>query len=172
VASLANSKEHGLDLDDVYRRHGPAVLRRARRLLGSDAEAEEALQEVFVSLAARPEQFAGRSAMTTFLYSATTHLCLNRLRDQRRRRALLGQRAPGSGGSPKGQLRGDSDAERLSILRQLLARMPAELAAPAVHHFMDEMTHDEIAEVLGCSRRHVGDLIARALAWVAAEGSQ
>src|SRR4051812_31435375 len=104
--------EQGLDLDDVYRRHGPAVLRRARRLLGDDAEAEEALQEVFVSLAARPEQFAGRSAMTTFLYSATTHLCLNRLRDQRRRRALLGQRAANGGGSSKGPHRPDSDAER------------------------------------------------------------
>jgi len=162
--------EHRLDLDDAYRRHGPAVLRRARRLLGDDAEAEEVLQEVFVSLAARPEQFAGRSAMTTFLYSATTHLCLNRLRDQRRRHALLGQHAASGGQGPKGPLGADSEAECSSILRQLLSRMPAELAAPAVHHFMDEMTHDEIAEVLGCSRRHVGDLIARALAWVAAQG--
>jgi RNA polymerase sigma-70 factor (ECF subfamily) len=40
---------------------------------------------------------------------------------------------------------------------------------PALHHYLDELTHDEIAELLGCSRRHVGDLIARARAWVAQE---
>jgi len=147
------------DLDEIYRRHGPAVLRRARQLLGSDADAEEALQDVFASLATRPAQFEGRSAMTTFLHSATTHLCLRRLRDGRRRAELLrAQVGPnGSGGGPA------TDGERRAILRQLIARMPEELAAPALHHYLDEMTHEEIAEQMGCSRRQVGNLLERAV---------
>jgi RNA polymerase sigma factor (sigma-70 family) len=153
------------DLDDIYRRHGPAVLRRARQILGSHADAEEALQDVFLSLARAPHQFDGRSSMTTFLYSVTTHLCLNRLRDHRRRAAILrGQARVVSGGAADAP-----DGERAAILRQLIARMPDELATPAVHHYFDEMTHEEIAELLGCSRRHVGDLIERTRAWVAAE---
>jgi RNA polymerase sigma factor (sigma-70 family) len=152
------------DLDEIYRRHGPAVLRRARQILGSRTDAEEALQDVFLSLARAPRQFDGRSSMTTFLYSVTTHLCLNRLRDHRRRAAILRSEAPVVSG------RADApDGERAAILRQLIARMPEELATPAVHHYFDEMTHEEIAELLGCSRRHVGDLIERTRVWVAAE---
>lgn len=151
-------------LDEIYRRHGPAVLRRARRLLGSEADAEEALQDVFASLAKDGKQFEGRSSMTTYLYSVTTHLCLNRLRDARRRAAILRDEGPAAG--PRGAP--PADGERAAIVRQLVARMPAELSAPALHYYLDEMTHDEIAEVLGCSRRHVGNLIERARAWVAA----
>ncbi len=46
-------------------------------------------------------------------------------------------------------------------MRDLLARMPPELARVAVYHYADEMTHDEIALLLECSRRHVGNLIER-----------
>jgi RNA polymerase sigma factor (sigma-70 family) len=150
------------DLDEIYRRHAPAVLRRARRLLGNGADAQEALQDVFASLAARPQQYGGAASMTTFLYSMTTHLCLNRLRDSRRRAELLDGR---SLATPVAQ----PDGERAAIVRQLVARMPEELAVAAVHHYLDEMTHEEIAGLLGCSRRHVGDLIVRARAWIAAQ---
>jgi RNA polymerase sigma-70 factor (ECF subfamily) len=30
-----------------------------------------------------------------------------------------------------------------------------------VYHYLDGMSHAEVAEVLGCSRRHVGDLLVR-----------
>jgi DNA-binding transcriptional regulator LsrR (DeoR family) len=30
-----------------------------------------------------------------------------------------------------------------------------------VHYYFDQMTQAEIAEVMGCSRRHVGDLLER-----------
>jgi RNA polymerase sigma-70 factor (ECF subfamily) len=39
--------------------------------------------------------------------------------------------------------------------------VPEELAQAAVYYYADEMTHEEIAEVLRCSRRHVGDLLER-----------
>jgi RNA polymerase sigma factor (sigma-70 family) len=161
--------ENRQDLDEIYRRHGPAVLRRARQLLGNDGDAEEALQDIFLSLARQPAQFGGRSAMTTFLYSVTTHLCLNRLRDVRRRRALLAASGTAGPGVALPARTDGATAERAAILRQLVARMPEDLAAPAVYYYLDEMTHEEIAEVLGCSRRHVGDLVTRARAWVMAE---
>ncbi len=103
--------------------------------------------------------------MTTWLYSATTHGCLNRLRNQRTRARLLEGNpvADTDGGAPH--------AESRAILRDVLARLPDELARAAVYYYADEMTHDEIATVLGCSRRHVGDLIARLHAQVDATSS-
>lgn len=48
-------------LEQMYRSHGPAVLRRARQLLGSDAEALVVLREIFAALDEHPEQFVGRA---------------------------------------------------------------------------------------------------------------
>ena len=38
--------------------------------------------------------------------------------------------------------------------------------------YQDEMSHAEIAALIGKSRRHVGDLLERARAWLASEGTQ
>jgi RNA polymerase sigma factor (sigma-70 family) len=143
-------------IEDLYRTHGHSALRRARRLLGNEEEAREVLHEVFASLLDRPGQYQGASALTTWLYGATTHGCLNLLRNQRSRARLLAARSDAEDaiGSPP-------TAERLVILRDLLARVPEELARVAVYYYADEMTHDEIATVLACSRRHVGDLLER-----------
>ena len=154
-------REPAARVADIYRRHAASVHRRALRLLGDDAEAHEVLQDLFVSLLERPEQYAGASAVTTFLYSATTHACLNRMRNQRNRERLLQEQ-----GVPNEVLQA-SDAP-LQV-RKVLARMPRELAEVAVYYFVDEMSHQEIAGLLGCSRRHVGNLVDRVLAWGRAE---
>jgi RNA polymerase sigma-70 factor (ECF subfamily) len=153
-------------IDVVYRTHGHAVLRRARRLLGDEEEARDLLQEVFASLVARPEQFAQKSSITTWLYGVTTHGCLNRLRNARTRKRLFDEHA-----NPSGARSEPPRAEDVAMVKELLAGLPADLAEVAVYHHIDEMTHDEIAEVLGCSRRHVGDLLTRLRSRVAAEES-
>jgi len=142
-------------LDRLYHSHGPAVLRRARQLLGSETEAREVLHDVFASLLERPEQFEGRSSVTTFLYSMTTHLALTRLRRERGRQLLLEQHLdpePAVVTQP-GQARTE--------LREALRELPKELAEVAVYFYLDEMTHVQIAEALGCSRQWVTKLIAR-----------
>jgi RNA polymerase sigma factor (sigma-70 family) len=152
-------------IESVYRTHGHSVIRRARALLGNEDEARELLHEVFVSLLDRPEQFGDRSGIVTWLYAVTTHGCLNRLRNARKRRQLLEDRAAVSVAS-------STDSPELhAILRQLLARLPSELAEVAAYHYLDGMTHDEIATILGCSRRHVGDLVSRMHARVEQEAS-
>ena len=152
-------------IDALYRKHGHAVLRRSRRLLGSEDEAREMLQDVFLSLVADPAQFGGQSTVTTWLYRVTTNACLNRLRN-RRTRARLSESLP----PPARQTSADT-VEGAAIARSVLATLPEDVAAAVIYHHVDEMTHEEIARVLGCSRRHVGDLLARMHASVAAEES-
>lgn len=144
-----------LDIDDTYRQHGASVLRRARALLGNEQEAQDALQEVFLSLVQRPEQFQGGSSITTFLYAMTTNLCLNRLRNQRNRVRLAEQHlpAPEEAGAPR--------SEDLSAVRQLLSRLPEAEARLVVYYYLDELTQDEIADLLGVQRRQVGRLLER-----------
>jgi RNA polymerase sigma-70 factor (ECF subfamily) len=129
-------------------------LRRARTLLGNEDDARDVLHEIFAKLLDDEAAFRGESAITTWLYSATTNGCLNRIRNAKTRARLL-----------ETQHRGDAlsaeNAESAVMVQELLSRVPEALASVAIHYYVDEMTHDEIALVLGCSRRHVGDMIAK-----------
>lgn len=146
-------------LAEIYRRHAAAVFRRARRLMGSDADAQDIVHDVFLSLFERPEQFGGRSALTTFLYSATTHACLARIRQVKNRQRLLDRLAPTTGATTEPQVL------PLADLHDALRKMPELLARVAVYAWLDELSHAEIAVLVGCSRRHVANLLERVEAW-------
>ncbi len=149
--------------DSVYRRYAPGAFRRARRLLGSEADAHEVVHDIFVSLLERPEQYRGESGLSTFLYGAVTHACLNRIRNRKTRLRLLRERWLGGFGAAQHQ---DTETpEALSILRSALERMPAPLGEVAVYYYMDGLTHQDIARVLGCSRRQVGNHVSRIARW-------
>lgn len=164
---MSDGRESIRELPDaaaLYREYGAAVFRRAFQLLGSREDAEEAMHDVFTNVFRSAGGFRGESEVMTWLYRATTNLCLNRLRDGRRRAELTTAHW-----APLRADREPSRADRLALVRQLLARMPEELATVVAYHYVDEMTHGEIAQVIGCSRRHVGDLLERARAWAANE---
>jgi RNA polymerase sigma-70 factor (ECF subfamily) len=139
----------------MYEKHGHVVLRRARRILGDEHEAQDVLHEIFASLLQKPDAYAGHSSVTTFLYTATTNRCLNRLRDTKTRSRLLHlERREEGAGAPEG----------IVAARELLARLPEDQAQALIYYYLDDMTHEEIAEQVGCSRRTVGNLLARAAA--------
>jgi RNA polymerase sigma-70 factor (ECF subfamily) len=140
-------------LDQIYRDHGHAVLRRARRMLRDDDDARDVVQDVFLDLHRHPERFQARSSLATYLYAAATHACLNRIRDGKNRARLVAvETTPTSAPAC-------SDTRALAC--EILAGLSDDDAALAVYLYCDELTHDEIADLLGCSRRHVGDLAMR-----------
>lgn len=145
-----------LDIAALYRTYGHSVLRRARQILASDADAMDVLHEMFAGLVSRPDQFSGNSAPSTFLYAATTNACLARLRDHKNRVRLLNEHVR--------PWTTDVDPRTLDtrvMVRAVLAELPEEEARAAIYHHLDGMTHAEVAELLGCSARHVGDLLSR-----------
>src|SRR5471030_2633853 len=83
------------ELDQLYRDHGHAVLRRARQMLRNEEDARDVVQDIYLELFRNSEQFAARSSIATYLYAAATHACLNRLRDGRNRTRLIEVRTAG-----------------------------------------------------------------------------
>ena len=141
-------------LDQLYRAHGHAVLRRARRMLRDDDDARDVVHDVFLEVYAHPDRFEARSSIATYLYAATTHACLNRIRDGKTRTRLVAiettvRAAPHAHG------------EARTLACEILAGLSPEDAELAIYLYCDELTHDEIGALLGCSRRHVGDLASR-----------
>jgi RNA polymerase sigma-70 factor (ECF subfamily) len=134
---------------EAYRRYGPSLLRKAERMLQDRDEAQDLVQALFVDLLQRPET----PADLPYLYRAVTHRCLNHLRDRRNQGRLLS----GHGEALRGPVRTRLD-ERV-VDRQLLASLADRIDAEAweilVYHFIDDMTQDEIASLIGTSRKTV-----------------
>ncbi len=149
------------DIARLFERYGPAVYRRARYLLANHEDAEEATQEVFVRAIQSLDKFEGRASVYTWLNRITTNYCLNRLRDGRRRKELWQRHM-----EPLPECFADmAGAEQIVTIRRLLAEADEECARAAVYVIIDGMSHAEAAEILGVSRRTVGNLIDRFTRW-------
>jgi RNA polymerase sigma-70 factor (ECF subfamily) len=149
---------HDERADRFFRRYGPAVYRRCLRLLSEAEEAKDATQEVFVKLLCHPERLEDPSTALFWAYRVATNHCLNVLRDARGRR----QEAL----TPELELVGDVEGgnyPELQLVRAVLGRFDAQTQAVAVGVFVDGMEHEEIAEVLGISRRTVTRKLERFL---------
>ena len=74
--------------DTLFRQHFAKVYRQALHLLGTAAEAEEVVQEVFLTVYEKAHTFRGASAFTTWLYRLTVNAALSRLRRRTRRKEI------------------------------------------------------------------------------------
>jgi RNA polymerase sigma-70 factor (ECF subfamily) len=135
---------------DLYQRHGPALMRKARRLLSSQADAQDIVQTLFLDLFA-----SGQVAVDLpYLYRAVTRRCLTSLRDQQNRARLLARQEPALRGIVR--TRCDDEAIGLDLIAKVLAELDARAAEMLVYRYFDDLAQDEIAELLGISRKTVG----------------
>lgn len=152
-------------IESLFLQWGPMVLRRARIILGNDADAEEAMSDVFLKVFDAYEHFEGRSQISTWLYRMTTNLCLNRLRNQTRRRELRELHLSENvaiGGQP----------DRV-LAREILQKVPdPDWAKAAVYVYVDGMTHPEAAATLGVSTRTIGNYLKKIKTWANAQEQQ
>jgi RNA polymerase sigma-70 factor (ECF subfamily) len=143
------------ELEQLYRTHGSLVLRRARNILRNEDLARDAMQDVFVRVINSSDSFRQEASVVTWLYRITTNLCLNRVRDARRRQEKLDSQGKASSSA------GSRDDETRLEVSRILSRVPAELSEVAIYYYLDQMDQKEIAELLGVARRTVGYRLQR-----------
>lgn len=124
------------------------VLRRCRALLRDENKAVDAMHDVFLELLRRKNRLDAR-APGGLLLTVATHVCLNRLRSERRRPEdpdqdmLLNIASFGN------------DAENLSLARRalerILGREPDSTRLIAVLLYVDRLTLEEVAAEVGMS---------------------
>src|SRR6516162_5725956 len=71
--------------ETLLRRHGPMVLRVARRILGNEADAEDVFQATFLLLARRAGAIRKRESVASWLHGVAHRLALS-VRGKRTRR--------------------------------------------------------------------------------------
>jgi RNA polymerase sigma-70 factor, ECF subfamily len=143
------------EVAELYRRFGPLVLRRCRRLLGSDEEAEDALQEIFLKVLRSYASFRGSSSPSTWLYRVATNHCLNRLRDRGRAERVDQEVARRIEQSAEGAI-----AAR-EVLERLLARTDERTKAILVYRYLDDMSLQEVADTMGLARNTVASSLRK-----------
>jgi RNA polymerase sigma-70 factor, ECF subfamily len=144
-----------LDVEALYRAYGDLVLGRCRSLLGSEAEAQEAAQDIFLRVHRSRDRFRGDAKPSTFLYRVATNHCLNLLRSRKRR--------PEDATEDLSWV-ADTLLDRVELrdlLDRLLDGQDERTRECVVYHFADGMTHQAVGELLGISDAAVRKRIAR-----------
>ena len=136
-----------MDIDQIYREYGPMVMRGCRQLLRDEDLALDATQDVFVRLIERRDHLRA-DYPSSLLYRIATNLCLNRIRDAKKRKTstdqkLLEQIADLD--DAEGQIEARSVLARLFGLERETTRTMADL------HYVDGMTLKEVAGEVGMS---------------------
>lgn len=135
-------------LRELYTTYGGSVYARCRYLLRDEAQAEDALQEVFARALTHAEAFRAESSPLTWLMKIATHHCLNQLRAERAPWRRWFEREAAA------RPEGDSGAQGLEtreLVRSLLSRVDVETQQAVVHYWVDGMTMEEVAAALGRS---------------------
>jgi len=150
LAALARADTSALR--DVYRQHHEAVRAFARRLLSSEADAEEIVQDVFVDLPRAVRNFRGDCALSTFVMSVAVNHARHFLRAAGRRRAAHSRLAQQQLSQVAVAPPADDAAEREELARRLvhaMSQLSAEQRLAFVLCDVEERTSQEAAQILG-----------------------
>ena len=140
-------------------RHTPKLLTVARRMLASQTEAEDAVQEVFLRLWTHAARWQpGRAKFETWLYRVMLNQCYDRLR--RRPTAPLEAAAEVADETPPPGAGLDETVLGQDIARALDTLPERQKAAILLCHFQD-CGNIEAAEIMGLSVEALESLLAR-----------
>lgn len=136
--------------EELYRAHAGKLFSVACRLLGNAADAEDLLQEIFLSAHRKLESFRGESALGTWLYRLATNHCLDHLRS---RAARMNQVTDALDDEPSLAHAGRGGLAEQTVtkmdLERALARLPEGCRAAFVLHDVEGLEHREVADALG-----------------------
>jgi RNA polymerase sigma-70 factor (ECF subfamily) len=135
-------------LETLYGRHAPTLLALGRRILGSAADAEELIQEVFLHVWNHASRYdAARSSVSTWLVLITRSRAIDRLRTRKvveRTHETSAQRDPVSHASPEGVETVFLHERRERVQREL-AKLPPEQRRVLELAFYEGLSQSEIA---------------------------
>lgn len=150
--------DHRSRAAELYRQYGPAVYRRCLRILKDPEAAKDATQEVFMKLVRDMSKLDDRETVLPWIYRVATNHCLNFRRNAVRR----GDDAAMPDLEVADSTPADVYPDR-ALARQVLEQCDETTRTVAVGVLVDGMEHEEVAELLGISRRTVARKLERFL---------
>jgi len=164
-------------LEILMGRYASRVYRVARGITRTDADAEEVVQDVFMTLARKIDRFEGRAALSTWIYRVATNAALIKRRGKRAQlevsleehlptfkddRHRDGERSfllADWSQNPEAEL---LDDEARAILSRAIGSLPEPYRAVLVLRDVEELSNEEAAEILGESVASIKSRVHRA----------
>lgn len=144
-------------------RHRMRLVRTASNILRDPVEAEDVAQESFLKAHRELHRLRDDRAFGSFIYRICVRLCVDRLRVKRAEPSTLEPADDSASGVVENRL----------LVEKLLNRLPPDLRATLVLREMEQLSYEEVANIMGVpvgtvrSRLHTAREKFRAL-WVAA----
>ena len=147
----------------IVQRHGPMVLRLCYKLLGNQADAEEAFQATFLVLVKKSRSIRKLDTVGGWLFGVASRVAARAQVERARRRSAEQQGglriatamdSGGDGGGDRVELDAAIEAEVL--------RLPEKYRAVVFLCYWDGLTHEQVADRLGCPLGTVRSRVARA----------
>lgn len=147
--------------DGIVQMHGPQMFRFATRMLGSEHDARDAVQDAFVSAWKDLDSFQGRAKLSTWLLRLTHRRAVDL---QRKRKPTpveeeqLSLTLPPKGDDPLQRVLED---ELIRALQAALLLLPRQQRAVWLLREIEQLSYDEIAETLNLTTDSVRGLLHR-----------
>jgi len=136
----------------IYQRYHRRTYSLALRMTGSQTEAEDLTQEVFIQLFRKIGSFRGDSAFSTWLHRMTVNQVLMHFR----RRSVKNERTSEDGEMPEQTVRGTANPNKMQVvdriaLKNAIAQLPNGYRNVFVLHDVEGFEHEEVARMMGIS---------------------
>jgi RNA polymerase sigma-70 factor (ECF subfamily) len=134
----------------IVERHQRSVYQVCFRFVNNHDDASDLAQETFVRAWKGLHNFKGESALSTWLYRIAVNVCLNRVSARRLPTEPLDadRFVDTKGETPGASLLRE---ERAEAVRRAITQLPEKQRATLILRAYHEMSHQEIADVLGSS---------------------
>lgn len=119
-------------------RHRNRLVRTATNLLRDRHEAEDVAQEAFLKAFREIAKLRDDRAFSGYLYRICVRLCMDRLRLKRAELVEFDSAQPHEGGN----------VENKVVIEKLLNQLPLELRTTLVLREMEQLSYEEVAEVM------------------------
>jgi RNA polymerase sigma-70 factor, ECF subfamily len=136
----------------VYQRYHRRTYSLCLRMTGSQTEAEDLTQEVFIQLFRKVGSFRGDSAFSTWLHRLTVNQVLMHFR----RRSFKNEKVSDDGEMPEQTVHGTSNPNRMPVvdriaLKNAIAELPNGYKKVFILHDVEGYEHEEVARMMGIS---------------------
>jgi RNA polymerase sigma factor (sigma-70 family) len=154
-------------VEDLYRRFGPAVHRRALSLVRDEEEALDITQDTFLAFVKEPALLRGGASAFTVLYQIATFKSVDRMRRRARWSGRLGELVVNDAGEPvereveavEASAGGMAQVEAAQDLALLTHGEEPRTLTAAFLYFVAGYNMEEVGQVLGLTRKTVGRLL-------------
>ena len=172
MGSVRLGNRHAFEV--LINRHQRSVLNFIFRFLGNRADAEDLTQEVFLRVWKAAGTYKPDAKFTTWLYRIATNLCINRQHAIRIRKLFVQSHVQEQiQNSKDSSIIGESagilspeelliDSEQSVRLLNALNELPTSQRVAIVLRIYDEMSYQEIAQIMDRSVSSVDSLLIRA----------